>query len=88
MRPCLPLHPPSALPTTLAVSAGERVDNASDSQCIQAAYQAKLQLLYGVLFEACVAAQGQEAQLKPADDAFRRGVSLARQARDRALKLL
>ncbi|MEY3462331.1 MAG: hypothetical protein RLZZ468_109 [Cyanobacteriota bacterium] len=72
----------------MAVSAGERVDNASDSQCIQAAYQAKLQLLYGALFEACVAAQGQEAQLKPADDAFRRGVSLARQARDRALKLL
>lgn len=64
------------------------MDTSGDSQCIQSAYQAKLQVLYGALFEACLTAQGNEAQLKTADEAFRRGLALARQARDRALKLL
>jgi hypothetical protein len=60
----------------------------NDTETIAAAYADALKLLYKVMTSSYVAAEGNKAVEKKADDAFKAGLELARKVRDRALALV
>lgn len=60
----------------------------NDADIIQAAYGDQLHRLFGVFFDALVAADGDAAAQAHAASAFKAGLVLARTARDQALKMV
>lgn len=60
----------------------------NDADIIQAAYADQLRRLFGVFFEALVAAEGDADAQAHAATAFKAGLALARTARDQALKMV
>ena len=60
----------------------------SETQCIQEAFESRLQLIFASFFQSYNDAQGDTAKEKKAEDVFRNGVTFSRRVRDRALALL
>lgn len=60
----------------------------TDKDAIQQAYEATLSELYGTMFESYSMAADDSGKLEKADAAFRNGVQLARDVRDKAIGLL
>ncbi len=60
----------------------------NETECIQEAFESRIQLIFGSFLQSYNDAQGDTAKEKKAEDVFRNGVTFSRRVRDRALALL
>lgn len=59
-----------------------------EKETIESAYAAKVKVLYDTMLSSYLAADGNKAMEKKADDAFKAGLAIAKRVREKAISLL